>query len=51
MAVIAWEALLFTLFPLVGGLLGSWITRKNIKTWYDVSICNTIMSDQTITGN
>ena len=31
------EPTLFTTFPLLGGFAGSYITRTNIKSWYDVS--------------
>lgn len=37
MAVIVWEAVVFTLFPLIGSFMGSSVTRPAIKSWYDVS--------------
>lgn len=33
-----WQAIGLTVLPNIGGILGSVLTKKNIKTWYEVKI-------------
>ena len=35
---IVWSAVILTLLPWLGSLPGGYVTRNQIKTWYDVSI-------------